>query len=72
MLHQISRCFDIKLHYIRDEVKAKLIILNWILTDDRIADGLTKPLSAAKHLGFIELMRMSLTDSPNTAAPPKR
>lgn len=72
VLHQRSKHIDIQHHYIRDEVDAKRIELSYIPTEEMIADGLTKPLSAIKYLTFVKQMGMSETDSPDLAAPARR
>lgn len=35
--------------FVRDEVKSSRIELEWVATDEQLADGLTKPLTGAKH-----------------------
>ena len=43
--HDRTKHIDIKYHFIRDEIKNKLIKLEWVTTDKQVADILTKTLT---------------------------
>jgi hypothetical protein len=49
---------DIHSHWLRQEVQANSIKLEWIPTADMPADGLTKALSVQKHAAFIEQLNL--------------
>ncbi|KAJ8107603.1 hypothetical protein ONZ43_g6683 [Nemania bipapillata] len=42
--HNRNRHIDIQAHFIREQVEQGTILLEWVRTEDMIADGLTKPL----------------------------
>ena len=46
--------FEIKYHYIRDMVQRGVVKLQYVETDEHIADVLTKPLSRVKFEYFRE------------------
>jgi hypothetical protein len=48
------RHVDIHQHWLRQEVQAGLIAIQWLATADMPADGLTKALSKQKHAIFVE------------------
>ena len=48
------------MHFIRQEVEKGTIKLGYMPTNEMPADGLTKPLTATKHLEFIELIGMEV------------
>ena len=50
--HQRSKHIDIKYHFIRSEVESGSIVLNYIPTDQDIADLFTKPVSKIKFRKF--------------------
>lgn len=52
------RHVDIHGHWLRQEVKAGRIRIEWIPTADMVADGLTKILPRQKHERFIKLLGM--------------
>ena len=56
--HQRSKHIDVKWHYIRQEVNLNSIRLEHKSTHDMTADGLTKPLSIAKHKRFVAQLGM--------------
>jgi len=56
--HQKTKHIEVQYHYIRQEVKARNIALNYVPTDQMAADGLTKPLNREKHMRFINLLNM--------------
>ena len=54
--HQRSKHVDIQYHYIRQQVQDKRVFLSYVETQQMVADGLTKPLTAAKHAIFIKML----------------
>ena len=50
--HQRSKHIDIKHHFIRDEIKSETICLDYVPTDDNLADVFTKPMSKFKLSKF--------------------
>ena len=58
VFHSRTKHINIQHHYIRDEVASKKIDLSYALTDQIIADGLTKALTYVKFHSFIEQMEM--------------
>lgn len=55
-----KRCkhIDIKVHYIRDLIKKKLISPKYIATEDNVADILTKPLGKIKFKRFCDELNL--------------
>lgn len=53
-----SKHIDIAYHYVRELQKNGKINVNYIHTDDMVADGLTKPLAKQKFHRFLELLGM--------------
>ena len=49
---------DIQQHWLRQEVEAKRLQIEWIPTTQMPADGFTKALTRAKHQAFIQHLRM--------------
>ena len=49
---------DIHQHWLRQEAQNATIKVQWIPTDQQLADGLTKPLSAEKHAAFLRQLNM--------------
>ncbi len=65
------RHVDIHQLWVRQEVQAKRLHIEWLNSSEMPADGLTKPLSRAKHEAFVRQLGMepvptaaSLTASP--------
>ena len=54
MFHDKSNHIEIKYHYIRDTVQRGAVKLQYIATDDQIADVLMKPLARVKFEYFME------------------
>jgi hypothetical protein len=52
IFHDRSKHIEIKYHYIRDMVQRGAVELQYISTDEQIADILTKPLSSVKYEYF--------------------
>jgi hypothetical protein len=50
------RHIDIHQHWLRQEVLAGTLSLKWVPAATMAADGLTKPLSEAKHAEFVRLL----------------
>ena len=44
-----SKHIDIRLHFIRDLIKEKILQVSYVKTEDNLADILTKPLPAPRH-----------------------
>lgn len=55
-----TKHIDIRHHYIRDQVDARLIKLEYISTNEMTADVLTKPLTGEKTRKFTEKMGLQL------------
>jgi hypothetical protein len=66
MFHDKSKHIEIKYHYIRDMVQRKAVFVQYLPTDEQVADVLTKPLTKMKfgyfrdRLGVAE--NVSLTE----------
>ena len=43
-IHERTKHFDLKVHFIRDQVAKKNITLDWVSSQEQQADILTKPL----------------------------
>lgn len=56
--HQRTKHIDVKHHFIRGQVEKGSIELNYTPTDEMVADGLTKPLTAANNKKLVKLLRM--------------
>jgi hypothetical protein len=50
--HDRSKHVEIKYHYIRDMVQRKAVLVQYLPTDEQIADVLTKPLAKSKFEYF--------------------
>ena len=57
--HARTKHIDFQHHYIRDEVAAGRINLQYIPTSELIADGLAKALTHAKFHTFVKQMNMN-------------
>ena len=51
--HARSKHIDIQHHYIREKIESKEIDINYMSTDEMIADALTKPLARPKFSKFV-------------------
>jgi len=49
-IHERTKHFDLKVHFIRDQVAKKNITLSWVSSQDQQADILTKPLERVTFL----------------------
>lgn len=54
MFHGRTKHIDVRHHFIRDTIKNNLITVNYLPTDEMIADVLTKPLLREKHETFVK------------------
>ena len=54
VFHDKSKHIEIKYHYIRDMVQRGAVKLQYVATDEQIADVLTKPLARVKFEYFKE------------------
>jgi hypothetical protein len=52
VFHDKSKHIEIRYHYIRDMVQKGAVKLQYVATDEQIADVLTKPLSRVKFVYF--------------------
>jgi transposase InsO family protein len=52
--HQRTKHMDVRWHYIREQVETGKIQIEYTQTSQMVADGLTKPLKAAKFQAFVE------------------
>jgi hypothetical protein len=44
--HDRTKHIDIRHHFVRDEIKSKIIKMQWVRTNEQVADILTKPLTS--------------------------
>ena len=58
--HQRTKHIDVKHHFIREHITTGVIDLWYIASSEMAADGLTKPLTAAKHAKFVQQLRMKV------------
>ena len=61
--HDKSKHIEMWYHYLRDMVKKGAIRLQYIPTDDKIADVFTKPLSMMKFVYFRDKLGMATNAS---------
>ena len=54
VFHDKSKHIEIKYHYIRDMVQRKVVLVQYIPTDEHFVDVLTKPLTRTKFKYFRE------------------
>ena len=54
-----TKHIDIQWHWVRDEMEAGRIKLNYIPTADMVVDGLTKPLAHEKYEEFVKAPNMA-------------
>jgi hypothetical protein len=52
VFHDKSKHIEIRYHYIRDMVQRGVVQLQYVGTDEQVADVLTKPLSRVKFEYF--------------------
>ncbi len=56
--HRKTKYIPIKYHKIRELVAEGIVYLEWIPTNEMVADGLTKPLGICKFWEFVEMLGM--------------
>jgi hypothetical protein len=56
VFHDMSKHIEIKYHFIRDWVQRGVVQLQYISTDEKVADILTKALSRGKDVYFRDKM----------------
>ena len=64
MFHDKSKHIEIKLHYIMDMVQRGAVKLQYVETDEKIADVLTKPLARVNFEYFREILGVIQIDIP--------
>jgi hypothetical protein len=52
VFHDESKHIEIKYHYIRDMVQRKVVLVQYLPTDEQVVDVLTKPLTKMKFEYF--------------------
>ena len=56
MFHERTKNISIKYHFIRDWLQKGVVKLEYISTDEQVADILTKSLPRGKHVHFRDKM----------------
>ena len=56
MFHDRSKHIDIRYHFIKDYVQKGVVKLEYISTDEQVANVLTKSLLRGKHVHFKDKM----------------
>ena len=64
MFHDNSKHIEIRYFYIRDMVQKGSIKLQYVSTDEQVADALTKPLSRVKFEYFRDKLGVVRKDFP--------
>ena len=59
MFHDRSKHIEMKYHFIEDLVQRGALKLEYICTDEQIADILTKPLTTSKFIYFLDKLGMA-------------
>ena len=65
MFHDKSKHIEIKYHYIRDIVHRGAVKLQYVATNEQIADVLTKPLARLKFKYFRERLGVLQIEVPS-------
>jgi hypothetical protein len=65
VFHDKSKHIEIKYHYIRDMVQKGVVKLQYVTTNEQIADVLTKPLSRVKFVYFRDKLGVVQKDFPS-------
>ncbi len=65
--HPRAKHIDTSYHYVRNKVEEGAIRLEYIPTDQMVADGLTKPLDASKFLRSRSVMGLASNDAATPA-----
>ena len=63
--HDKSKHIEIKYHYIRDMVQRGAVKLQYVATNEQIADVLTKPLARVNFEYFREKLRVLKIEVPS-------
>ena len=61
LIHQRSKHIDIKYQFIRDEIKKNTIKVQYIQSENNVADVFTKPMTKLKLSNFIKMIVGSQT-----------
>jgi ATP sulfurylase len=64
VFHDRSKHIEIRYHYIRDMVQRGAIKIQYVSTDEQVADVLTKPLSRVKFEHFQDKIGIVRKDLP--------
>ena len=64
VFHDKSKHIEIEYHYIRDMLQRGAVKLQYVATNEQIADVLTKPLAKVKFEYFIEKLGVLQIDVP--------
>jgi hypothetical protein len=64
VFHDKSKDIEIRYHYIRDMVKRGAVKLQYVGTNEQVADVLTKPLSLVKFEYFRDKLGIVRKDLP--------
>ena len=64
VFHDKSKHIEIKYHYIKDMVQRGAVKLHYVVTDEQIADVLTKPLGQVKFECFREKLGVLQIEVP--------
>ena len=65
MFHEKSKHIEIKYHYIMDMVQRGVVNLQYVATDEKIADVLSKPLARVKFEYFREKIGVLQIEVPS-------
>ena len=65
MFHDKSKHIEIKYHYIRNMVQRRAVKLQYVATNEHIADVLTKPLDRVKFEYFREKLGVLQIEVPS-------
>jgi hypothetical protein len=65
--HDRTKHIDIKYHFIRDDIKNKLIKLEWVTTDEQVADILTKTTTGPTFIQLRNRLLHTCTDQVNNS-----
>ena len=65
MFHENSKHIEIKYHYIMDMIQRGAIKIQYVVTDEQIADVLTKPLAKVKFEYFKEKLGVLHIEVPS-------
>ena len=64
VFHDKSKHIEIKYHYIRDIVQRGVVKLQYVATDEKIVNVLTKPLARVKFEYFREILGVIQIEIP--------